>query len=303
MRLSFLLLSFFLFSLTFFSCQKEGSFDPSNPNAPAGASGNFKAKLDGVSWSANNVAGASRFSGFISIAGLSADHKLVAITLTDSGVHKYTLSDASLNIAAFIDSTEANKNAYITNDGAYPSQSGGEVNITAINTTNKTISGTFAFKVFRHEDSRTKIISEGSFTDLPYQTSLPAGAASDTLRVKLDGASWTPHTIMGVKVGSQIAVTATNDVGTKSVGLVFPSDIAPGTYELNLFGAAYIGQYNPDADPAHSKASIEDGTLTILEHNTATKRIRGSFSFKAQELLKPENFVMVSEGYFSVRYP
>ena len=301
MRLSFFSLTFFSFLVVLSSCQKEGTFDPNSPNTPAGASGNFTAKINGASWSANKVAAATRFSGFISLGGLSTDHKMITITLTDSGVHKYTLSDVTLNAGAFVDSSE-NVIAYTSNGGDYPTRAGGEVTITAIDTTAKTISGTFSFKAFRQVDNQTKTITEGSFTDLPYATTMPATQTSDTLRLKLDGTSWTPYSVLGVNMGGQIAVTGSNELGTKSFGLVFPSNIKPGAYELDFFGATYTGQYNPDADPNNSKASFDGGTLTILEHNTTTKRIRGNFAFKASELLKPQNFVMVSDGYFSVKY-
>ncbi|MEP6952031.1 MAG: hypothetical protein ABI863_22265 [Ginsengibacter sp.] len=43
------------------------------------------------------------------------------------------------------------------------------------------------------------------------------------------------------------------------------------------------------------------GTLTILEHNITTKRIRGNFNFHASEV--PGTKVSeLTEGYFSVIY-
>lgn len=62
-----------------------------------------------------------------------------------------------------------------------------------------------------------------------------------------------------------------------------------------------MGLYNPDLDPSHSKASFS-GILTIVEHNTATKRIRGNFSFRGEELLNPGNFADLTNGNFSVKY-
>src|SRR5688572_33445874 len=89
--------------ITFNSCQRE--VDPSilgNTNNPA--TGNFKAKIDGVQWVANSAAGASRMLGLINISGRSTDRRYVSITLTDSGVHNYTLNANSMNAAAYVDS-------------------------------------------------------------------------------------------------------------------------------------------------------------------------------------------------------
>lgn len=288
------------------SCQKEIDFDPNNParpQDPVGVNGNMKATIDGKPWVADKGTAAARMQGLINITGVSTDKKTITITLTDSGVHRYILSDVTMNAAGHLDSTEANGFTYATNQGVYPTQAGGEVNITSIDTAKKTISGTFAFKVFREMDGAGKTITAGSFTNLTYSTTLPPSSAKDTFRVKIDGTAWTPASITGVAVPlmNQIAVNATTSNASKTVGLVFPADITPGSYTLDLFGATYIGLYNPDTDPNHSKGSVS-GTLQILEHNTATRRVRGNFNFRGEELLNPQNFANITEGYFSVTY-
>ena len=296
--------------LAFFlpSCQKEADFDPSGnpstPGSPAAVSGSFKAKVNGAQWTANKVSTAARFGGVINITGISTDRKLITMTLTDSGVHRYILSDATINVAALVDSTEANPYGYTSNSGVYPTESGGEVNITSIDVTNKTISGTFSFKLFRQGDGGKKTITEGSFTNVTYVTSMPAASTVDTFRVKIDGASWVPHSIIGSNLAGQLIVTASNSTASKTVGFVLPQDITPGTYTLDFWGLTHIGQYNPDSDPMHSKASMggSGSTITVLEHNKTTKRIRANFAFRAEELLQPNNFANLTEGYFSVKY-
>src|SRR5262245_23426238 len=83
------------------SCQKEVGFEDSN----SAVTGDFKCKINSAQWVANSIAGASRIGGFINITGRSNDKKYITITLTDSGVHNYTLDDMSFNAAAYIDST------------------------------------------------------------------------------------------------------------------------------------------------------------------------------------------------------
>jgi hypothetical protein len=300
MRLFFFTLSCLaLILLT--SCQKEASFEPLNGSTTGTVSGSFKAKINGVQWVANKASGAARYSGYINITGMSNDNKMLTITLTDSGVHRYILSDVTMNVLAFTDSADANGLSYSSNGSSNPAQAGGEVNITSINEAKKTISGTFSVKVFRDPDSKQKTITEGSFTDVSYATSLPSASTSDTFRVKIDGASWTPQAIMATQVNGQLAINGTNSTATKTVGLLLPGDIKPGTYTLDLWGFTYLAIYNPDSDPTHSKAAVS-GTLTVLEHNTSTKRIRGSFSFRAEELTNANNFANITDGYFSVKY-
>ena len=307
MKTASLIFSVLLIAFYLTACQKEIAFSPNNPANPnpvtTAVTGNLKAKFDGVQWTATKGAAASRIQGLINITGISADRKLLTITLTDSGVHRYTLSDMTISVAALIDSTDPNPYSFTSNQGTYPSTSGGEVNITSIDTAKKTISGNFTFKVYRDIDNKGKTVTEGSFTNLSYTTILPSSAASDTFRVKISGASWSPASINGfaIPIMNQIGINGTDATGVKAVGLTFPSNITPGAYTLDLFGATYIGQYNPDNDPMHSKGSVS-GTLTILEHNLTTKRIRGTFDFRGEELLHPTNFALITEGYFSVKY-
>lgn len=256
---------------------------------------------------ANKAAAASRIGGLINITGLGTDKKLITITLADSGVHRYTLSDVTMNVAAYVDSNLANKMAFTTNQGDYPLEAGGEVNITSIDTANKKMSGTFSFKVFRQMDTLQRVITEGVFTNISYAVTLPPANSSDTFRVKIAGTQWIPPTIFSVStpaippLSPKIAISATTPTGDKTVGLTFPANITPDAYTLDFFGFEYIGQYNPDTDPNHSQAS-SSGTLTILSHNTSTKRIRGNFNFHAEALLNPLLFTELTEGYFSVTY-
>lgn len=305
MRLSSIFLITFCALVLITSCQKEIDFDannPANPNPPSSVTGNLKAKFNGTQWNANKAAGASRFAGLINITGYSTDRKILTITLTDSGVHKYILSDVTMNAAALIDSNDANPYSFVSNQGTYPSTSGGEVIISKIDTAKKTMSGTFSFKVYRDMDSSMKTVTEGSFTDLAYATSMPPSSATDTFKVKIDGSPFTPVSVTGVNIAmmNQIAINATDATASKTVGLLFPSNITAGTYQFAFFGT-YMGLYNPNTNPANSKSSVS-GTLTILEHNTAIKRIRGSFDFRAEEIATPANFAMLTEGYFSVKY-
>lgn len=289
------------------SCQQEVT-DPNgtNNNNPA-VTGDFRAKIEGTQWVANKATAAYRLQGLISITGVSNDKKTVTITLVDSGVHRYTLSDVTPNAAAYQDSTLPSVIAFTSNGGAYPAQAGGEVNITAIDAVNKKISGTFSFKAYRQSDGLQRTITEGSFTNLSYSTSLPPSNSTDTFTVKIAGTQWVPPTVFAVKspaippLPASIAISGTNGTISKTVGLQMPADITPGSYTLDFFGLTYIGTYLPNANPNNSQASVS-GTLTILSHNTTTKRIRGNFNFVSQELLNPTASTQLTEGYFSVTY-
>jgi hypothetical protein len=169
------------------------------------------------------------------------------------------------------------------------------------------MSGTFTFKVFRAMDGQGRNFTEGSFTNLSYTTTLPPANATDTFRVKIAGTSWTPPTILAVKspaippLPSTITITGSDPTASKFVSLIFPADITPGNYTLSFLGGTYIGQYSPDSNPLNSQAAVS-GTLQIISHNTTTRRIRGNFNFLAEELLNPQAFTLLTEGYFAITY-
>ena len=297
------LLSLSIITMLFLSsCQKEVDFQ--DDITPA-ITGDMRCKIDGVQWVANRGSAATRAAGFINITGLSLDRKIFTITLTDSGVHRYILSDETINVSAHVDSTLADPDAFVTNyPDEYPANAGGEVNITSIDETNKRIKGTFSFKMTR-SDGLKRNITEGSF-DLSYASSivLPPASANDTFRVKVNGTPFNIVSIFATATGAPIntlAVVANTTGAAQSVGLTFPVDITPGTYTLDMFGFTYIGQYNPDLSGTSAQGSTS-GTLTILEHNTSTKRIRGNFDFHAQNLLNSSQTSELTEGYFSVHY-
>ncbi len=210
--------------------------------------GDFRAKIDGVQWVANSATGASRMLGFINITGRSTDKKYLSITLKDSGVHNYTLDQNSFNAASYLDSNLTNTFNFSTNQGVNPGDAGGVVNVTSIDAVNKKISGTFSFRVFRQFDNSQRTLTEGSFTNIPYATSLPPTSSNDTFRVKIAGTLWTPPTVVASKTPAlppqllpQITVTGTSADGTKSVGMFMPENIAPGNYTFDIFGGIISG--------------------------------------------------------------
>jgi len=286
------------FILFLSSCLKEKQGDNFS------FSGNFKAKINGTQWVANKTAGANRFGNFISLFGVSTDMKMVIITLTDSGTHRYTLNQNSINVGVFLDSNFTNTDPFATNLGV-SAKAGGEVNITSIDTVNKKMTGTFNYKVYRIADDSVINFTEGRFTNLSYATGIPPdGSKPDTFRVKIGGEEWKPSgilsTILPAPYNNNLFVGGWDLTTSKNVGMYFPFNITTGIYNFSPPGPC-MGYYNADNNSSNLKLAIL-GTLTILEHQPAKRRIRGNFNFIASDLLNPLNTASLSEGYFSVTY-
>ena len=313
MKSSNLLIILALFSSLLMGCSKEFSEEngnlpgstgtPGTPGNPGQVSGDFRAKINGEQWIANKVAGASRMNGFISLTGLSTNGRQLVITLTDSGAKTYRLNSNTLNFAAYVDSTDANRNTFSTVESDQDSLAGGTVTITSIDEVNKKISGTFAFKVYRTQDGKKKSFTEGKFTNLSYGTTLPPANTSDTFRVKLGGSPFVGSSIIVINTFGKINITYSDANNTKNVSLSLNETVTVGNaYTWSGFGD-YMSIYNEGLTNPPVTYLGDGGNLTILEHNTTTKRIRGTFNFVANIFPLPvppsKNF---TEGYFSVKY-
>jgi hypothetical protein len=260
-------------------------------------------KVGGKEWVADRGAGGSLMAGIINISGLSKDGKTFSVTLSDTVARMYILSNVitsldSMHGAAYSDSTNFSNFSWGTVQGDDPSQAGGWINIAKIDKVKKTMTGTFQMKMYREMDSSTVMITDGSFTELSYATSLPPANATDTFRVKIAGTSWAPASITGVNSNGTLAIVANENPINRTVGLMLPPGITPGSYTFDILGGQYIGMYNPNTSTALGSSS---GTLTIVEHNLSTKRIRGNFNFLAEPILGGAG-VNLTEGYFSVTY-
>lgn len=280
-------------SVIFFSCDKEGSVELGG--APDFTQGTFRAKIDGVQWTADKIKSASIEGGVIAVVGMSMDGNNIVLRVGDTGVHNYSFHSLSFtNIATYTDSSLVPIAAMTTNqwlaENVY-----GTMNVTSINTVRKTISGTFAIKVIRSMDGEHRDITDGVFTDIPYGT--PPPSVSDTLQAKVDGVNHSGGNVTGILALNRISINSL--VNGASIAISVADNILPGTFPIDLGSDEQI-VYNNASGDTYSPSS---GTLQILEHNTSTRKIRGTFSATMTNLLNPSvPDVNLTDGYFSVGY-
>lgn len=286
-----------LFTMLATSCQKEISVELGKGSIVL-VSGELKMKINGSQWVASKEANASILAGFISINGISPDNKSLSITLNDSVPGTYILDQMSFHFASLSDSSDLGGLSYTTDEGKDSSEAGGVVIVSSIDKLNKTISGTFHFKLYRDFDSKQKLITEGVFTKLSYSVILPPASLTDTFHVKIDNLDWTAKSITGIRSGSDLFINASELDISKVVTLSFPASIVTGTYNFDALTGIYVGIYAPNTT---SFLTSLTGKLTIIEHNTLTKRIKGNFDFKAIDLGTTKS-AQLTAGYFSVIY-
>ncbi len=290
-------LVFPLLILTVISCQKEISVELGSGGTPT-AGATLTMKINGSQWTATRGAVASIIAGYINIDGISSDGKSLTITLNDTVPGTYVLDQMSFNGAELSDSLDLSGLAYTSNEGQDTTQAGGVVVVTAIDKINKTITGTFHFKAYRDFDSKQKLVTEGIFNKLPYVSTLPPANLTDTLYVKVDNVDWTARSISGTQSGTDIIITGSELDLSKLIVLSIPFNTPPGTYNLDALTGTYIGIYSPVST---SIMISQTGKITIIEHNTVTKRLRGNFNFIAVDQATNKSSQLTA-GYFSLIY-
>lgn len=293
----------FALGLVFFTaCQKETSIENSNNTNGSGVTGDFRAKINGTQWVANQVAKADRAQGLITLMGQSNDGKSLVITLTDSGVHDYVVDENTFNSAAYM--TSATAAPLSTNQSNLDSLAGGVVKVTALDTANKKISGTFSFKVYRMTDSAKANITQGVFTNLSYAaapvTPNPPTTSADTFSVKVDGAQFDVASLTKALNMGTINIMAVSAGGGKSITLLMPATITAGTYPLDG-SAGVVATYNTTTMPITAYI-FTSGSLVVTSHNTTTRRLRATFSGAATDLTGANPDKQFTQGVIAVTY-
>jgi hypothetical protein len=119
------------------------------------------AKINGTEWKASIPYSVIEDDKYI-LTGISLNGKSISITINGTSSGIYELSLTSTQCTAIYKESTSN-----SLDDAYLAISG-VVNLSAVDTDEKTISGTFSFTVIRDITESAIEITEGKFSYLPY---------------------------------------------------------------------------------------------------------------------------------------
>lgn len=263
-------------------------------------SGSFKATVGGQSFVAN-TSSAIVTNDFVLIAGIRTSNKdLIQITLPSNKVGTYNWTNSKDQGDKFVLSYGSvdSENPFISASNEVAEFFGVKnytdtaiVTITAVDKTKKTISGTFQFTGFRDigdDKTETKVITNGSFTNIPYTENAPVVESDGFLKAKIDGVDFVQDKIDVAAVSSSGTYPYYSIVGVKngekdnSILIGVSKSYAVGTYQassaiLNGGGDGPVNVANASCILDDLIYTTESGSLTITS-KTATK-IEGTFNF------------------------
>jgi hypothetical protein len=293
-RLSGYLLIAILFS--FISCSKELSKE--NNTGTQLFNGDFYATIDGAQWNADSLQLALLSNTGFSISGLSKTGEQITMLLPTLKTGNYTFNALSTPIAISSNLLVNLSTVYISNTGA----AGGNVTISSVDSIKHLVSGSFMFTLINPTDNSQTSITAGIFNSLPYSVDTTGGittSSSDTLQATIDGVQFNSAQVVTSITNGQLFMAGISSDGVKDLALGMPSDISPGTYNMDFAAGVYYGVYNPNSST--TLLSQMNGSLTIASNDTVARRITGTFSFVASPLMSGTP-VTITAGYFAVSY-
>ncbi|WP_395056490.1 DUF6252 family protein [Flavobacterium sp.] len=304
-----------LFSaVLFFACTVE-PYDGPMPtsgdivnNGSSSASGSFKVDFDGQTFIANTTQAIVN-SSYVAITGMKSTGEFFQITIPSATVGTYTLSSNPSNFGLIYSLGSSNIPFLAASDSSggfasFPNYTDtAKIIISSIDTVNKKISGTFKFTGVRFASGssttiETKVFTNGSFTNLAYTSDVVA-PVGNTFTAKMDGVDFVSTNITGIKSSGIISVIGRKG-SVENIGLAFPDNTTAGTiYNISPFGSERI-QYISDGTTSGIFGGT--GTITIISHDVAAKRIKGTFSASVSTLLPPIVSHNITVGTFDVTY-
>jgi Family of unknown function (DUF6252) len=293
-RLSGYLLIAILFS--FISCSKELSKE--NNTGTQIFNGDFYATIDGALWNADSLQLALLSNTGFSISGLSKTGEQITMLLPTLKTGNYTFNALSTPIAISSNLLVNLSTVYISNTGA----AGGNVTISSVDSIKHLVSGSFMFTLINPTDNSQTSITAGIFNSVPYSVDTTGGittSSSDTLQATIDGVQFNSAQVVTSITNGQLFMAGISSDGVKDIALGMPSDISPGTYNMDFAAGVYYGVYNPNS--ITTLISQMNGSLTIASNDTVARRIIGTFSFVASPLMSGTP-VTITAGYFAVSY-
>lgn len=238
----------------------------------------IQATIDSVFFKSFDARG-NREDGTVILQGLTND-EVITLYIAGFSNSRFELGGDNPSYATFEDQFG---NIYSTDPFG-----SGFIEVTNRNIGNASISGEFAFQAVL-PGIDTLFVEKGFFYEVPYggtvDSTNPVNAGSFSAEV--DNTSFLPVVVTATSSGNSILIAGTTS--NSSILIRVPVEVENGNYSLPQEG--FRGTYTINATPQESNL----GNISIISHDTAEKKIRGTFSFQT------ENY-SITNGQFNVTY-
>ena len=318
------LLAFIAFQ--FFSCENEpltGEFVQEEQNNAE--EGQFKAQIEGQEFIANSVSATLTTDNQLVITGSKAGGEKITLAVVNAAIGSFDLSmgGTNQNSGSYFDGS-SNLLPYISADalGGY-----GLMNLTALDMSSETVTGTFSFVGVRIKvdgDGNPILdnngdpvleqlaITSGAFNEIPFILDDTGGGGGgggggdpdNEFFAKVDGVNFQADnlTVTEPMVGDvhMIKIEARSDAG-ELMRLDIPRSLGVGTFDMVRIsdGTDLIGLYNAGAGA--DNLTSNPGTITITEFDLELGVLKATFAFTGTDPLnQAPDVVEVTDGILTI---
>ncbi len=319
------------FSAGFVSCDSEPvdpvllGIDPT-PVTPTNP-GVFKMTVNGVEKTASQVQTIINDAVGLSIIAQNPDGSYSTVSVQHGhvavGLQTYSPTSSTIDNYLFSYTPASGQVAYVSapptgNYADFPEYTDTSfINITEIDTQNHTISGTFRYngaRIANPEETNPELmeievvtITSGSFTDLPYVSDVISPIGDNQFAAKLDGQNFAINSLTAYHTDAMIGLPATIIItGSKSttekISLSLLANITPGTYSVSNIPSIDGNTLGYTFNATSTGVLFSNGSVTIISHDAAAKKIKGTFQGVASPILGGGTTHSITDGTFDVTY-
>ncbi len=261
--------------LVIFSAFALISCEDTETNTPA-----LQGEINKIFFSADDARAVKNEDDTFTIQGVT-DTETLTLHIRKADLGVFPVGGQNPNYATYED---ANGNIYATNP-----EGDGEIEVTYRCISCGYLTGKFNFNaVLPGIDTLT--VEKGIFFEVSFLTNEigdPLQGNAGTFVAQIDGIPFNAFAVDAVNTGNNIVVTGASTSTT--ILLQFPDDVATGTYTLPDAG------FNATYSDGITTETVETGNLIIVEHDTASKTLKGTFSFETGS-------TSITAGQFNVTY-
>ncbi|PKA82637.1 hypothetical protein ATE92_0773 [Ulvibacter sp. MAR_2010_11] len=262
------------FILIIFAAILLSGCEDTQTNSPA-----LQTELDNIFFKAIDARAIENEDGSFNILGVTQDETLT-LHINKAQLGIYPLGAGQPNYATFED---ANGNIYSSNP-----EGSGEIILTDRCISCGLLTGTFKFtSVLAGID--TIVAQKGLFFEVKFPVASDDNEPTNagTFVAQINGTPFNAFTVAAANTGNNIIITGSTSSTT--ILLRMPIEITSGTHILPMAG------FQATLTNGAGTQTAQAGTFIIVEHNVASKTIKGTFSFDT-------GTTIVSLGQFNVSY-
>lgn len=232
----------------------------------------------------------------LKVYGTSANGQTIILNINSGEVGEFVVSEYNGNYAEFIPNMSAGATRYSTLNSENGS---GLLRVSSIDEEAKTVSGTFSFKAYRTTDNTFRTVSDGSFSNVPYQFFSVSDTSSfqNIFLFRESDFNWTTETITAERNDTALFIIGecSRTEAWQSITLWMSPTISAGVHYITPTGPVYAkfqqGFYEYPA---------VNGSVTIISNSSTEKKIKGTFFFNYLD--NNNQTQSITDGQFEVLY-